>query len=154
MRAIGLSMRHPVAILAAIAVGACSPHGPEQPVALDGGVEEVLLPFPPDGSAVTWTSWAGPFVRDYCVQCHNPQAPCYESGCHTQGDTRTPNFEDESAFVAMAADIRCGISVTESPTWECGSTEPKTYPKFLGQNPLPTDPQRDLMVGWIDAGCP
>jgi hypothetical protein len=120
---------------------------------LEGGVEEVLLPFPPDGGTVTWDGWAGPFVRDYCVQCHNPQAPCFASGCHTQGDPRTPDFQEKSAVVMNASLIRCGISVTQPAAWSC-TVPPETYPLFGGQNALPTDEQRALVAGWIDAGCP
>jgi hypothetical protein len=136
----------------ALALGACAPHSDAG--ALDGGTVEVLLPYPSDGGAVTWDGWAGAFVRDYCVQCHNPAAPCFGSGCHTAGDPRTPNYQEKSEFVAEAQTIRCGISVAQQASWQCGSTAPKTFPKFLGQNPLPADEQRDIMVGWIDAGCP
>jgi hypothetical protein len=122
---------------------------------LPGGQEQVLLPYPPDGGTVEWDGWAGEFVRDYCVQCHNPTAPCGGSGCHSPGDPRiAADFEVKDDVVALAPTIQCGISVTQDPSWSCGSTAPKTFPVFLGQNALPTDEQRDLMVGWFDAGCP
>jgi hypothetical protein len=111
------------------------------------------LPFPPDGGSVTWDAWAGPFIRDYCVQCHSPEAPCFASGCHTAGDPRTPDFEDKSAVVTNAALIRCGISVAEAPSWGC-TVPAESFPVFEGDNVLPTDEQRGLIVGWIDAGCP
>ncbi len=30
----------------------------------------------------------------------------------------------------------------------------KKFPVENGGNPLPTDAQRALVVGWVDAGCP
>jgi hypothetical protein len=121
---------------------------------LAGGKQEVLLPYPPDGGPVEWNGWAGEFVRDYCVQCHNPSAPCGGSGCHSPGDARiAANFEQKSDVVALAPAIRCGISVTQDPSWSC-DVAPETFPVFLGQNALPTDEQRALMVGWFDSGCP
>jgi hypothetical protein len=134
------------------ALAACSPHSSAD--GMDGGTEVVLLPYPPDGSAVTWDGWAGAFVRDYCVQCHSPTAPCGGSGCHSPGDPRTPDFENKSAVVGLAPTIQCGISVHQSPAWGCGSIGPKSFPVFQGSNPLPTDEQRDIVVGWVDAGCP
>ncbi len=142
-------VRRPVLVLLLLA--ACSPHA--QLAAVDGGGETVLLPFPPDGSVVTWDSWAGPFVRDYCVQCHNPSAPCFASGCHTPGDPRTPDFEQKAAVVRDAPIIRCGIAITQPTGWDCGATASETFPVVEG-NPLPTNEQRDLFVSWIDAGCP
>ena len=140
-----------LATVACAALAGCGPHADGLP----GGQEEVLLPYPPDGGTVEWDGWAGEFVRDYCVQCHNPTAPCGGSGCHSPGDPRiAADFEVKSDVVALAPTIQCGISVTQDPSWSCGSTAPKTFPVFLGQNALPTDEQRDLMVGWFDAGCP
>jgi hypothetical protein len=120
----------------------------------DGGGEVVLLAYPPDGGVVEWDGWAGDFVTAYCVQCHSPTAPCFGSGCHSQGDPRTPSFEQKSAVVTLAPTIQCGISVTQSASWSCGATAPETFPIYTGDNPLPTDEQRELVVGWIEAGCP
>jgi hypothetical protein len=137
-------------VLLACTVASCAAHD-----GLAGGQEEVLLPYPPDGGVVAWDAWAGEFVRDYCVQCHSPTAPCGGSGCHAPGDPRiAPNFALKDDVVAEDETIRCGISVNQDPSWNCGGTAPKTFPIFLGQNALPTDAQRDLMVGWFDAGCP
>jgi hypothetical protein len=110
------------------------------------------LPYPDDAGAVQWDGWAGTFVVDYCVECHNPSAPCVGSGCHTAGEL--PDFRDKTAFVHDAARIRCGISVEQDPRWNCAATPPKEFPRNGGDNPFPTDEQRDIMVGWIDAGCP
>jgi len=92
-------------------------------------------------------------VLDYCVQCHSPTAPCGGSGCHAAGDPALFDFHDESAVVQRAPMIRCGIAVQQDPNWNCGSTAPKAFP-IIGDNPLPVDEQRGLMVTWIDAGCP
>jgi hypothetical protein len=133
------------------ALASCRPHADGLP----GGTEEILLPYPPDAGSVTWNGWAGEFVRDYCVQCHNPSAPCGGSGCHSPGDSAiAPDFRIKADVVALAPTIRCGISVTQDPSWSCGGTAPKTFPIFLGQNALPADEQRDLMVDWFKAGCP
>jgi len=137
-----------MAIPAAVGV-ACSP----APDPNEGNVV-VLLPYPDDAGEVTWDGWAGAFVRDYCLECHQPSAPCSTgSNCHTPGDPVLFDFHDESAFVSRSAMIRCGIAAQQDPSWNCGSTTPKEFP-ILGQNPLPTDEQRGIMVGWIDAGCP
>ena len=124
------------------------------PVPQDGGDVVLMLPYPPDGGLVEWDGWAGGFVTDYCVACHSPTAPCFGSGCHSPGDPRTPNFEEKAAVVADAPVIQCGIAVSQEPSWSCGSTAPESFPIYVGNNPMPTDEQRDLMVGWIDAGCP
>ena len=118
------------------------------------GTEVVLLPYPADGGAVEWDGWAGAFVNDYCVQCHSPTASCFGSGCHTPGDPRTPDFQEKSTGVADAPLIRCGISVVQETSWNCGSTAPETFPVSDGTNPMPTNEQRALLAGWIDAGCP
>jgi hypothetical protein len=134
----------PVLLLVAMAISGCQT--PE-------GKEVVLLPFPDDGGAVVWDGWAGAFVRDYCVECHQPSAPCGGNGCHAANDPTLFDFHDESAVVDRASTIRCGIAVEQDPAWGCGGTPPKAFP-IVGDNPLPTDEQRDILVGWIDAGCP
>lgn len=136
------------AVLAlACAIVACGPDDPNK------GKEVVLLPFPDDAGEVTWDGWAGAFVRDYCVECHQPSAPCGGSGCHAPGDPALFDFHDESAVVSRADAIRCGIAVTQDPSWSCSGISPKQFP-VVGDNPLPVDEQRALMVDWIDAGCP
>lgn len=134
-------------VLAMTFVIACGPSDPNQ------GQEVVLLPFPDDAGEVTWDGWAGAFVRDYCVECHQPSAPCGGNGCHAPGDPVLFDFHDESAFVLRAQTIQCGIAVTQDPSWSCNGVSPKEFP-VVGDNPLPVDEQRAIMVGWIDAGCP
>lgn len=116
------------------------------------GKEVVLLPFPDDGG-VTWDGWAGAFVRDYCTECHQPSAPCGGSGCHAPGDPALFDFHDKTAFTSRADIIQCGIATVQDPTWNCSGVSTKEFP-IVGDNPLPVDEQRDIMVGWIDAGCP
>jgi hypothetical protein len=137
--------------LVLLTLAACGPSHPN--LSMDGGQEIVLLPFPDDGG-LTWDAWAGAFVRDYCVECHQPSAPCTGSGCHQAGDPALFDFHQQAAFVQRAATIRCGIATTQDPSWSCGSVAPKTYPIENGGNPLPVDAQRALVVAWIDAGCP
>lgn len=135
--------------LALTALTGCPPHAPADP---GPGAQVVLLPYPADGGAVEWDGWAGTFVTDYCVQCHSPTAPCTGSGCHTAGEL--PDFTQKNDFVGFAPIIRCGISVQQDPSWSCGGTAAESFPINGGDNPFPTDEQRDLMVGWVDAGCP
>ncbi len=99
-----------------------------------------------------WDGWAGTFVEDYCVSCHNPAAPCLGSECHAVGEL--PDFHVRAQVVALAPIIRCGISVNQDPSWSCGSTPAEEFPKNGGSNPFPTDEQRGIVVGWVDAGCP
>jgi len=140
-------MTRVVLLALAAALVACGPDDPNK------GKEVVLLPFPDDAGEVTWDGWAGAFVRDYCVECHQPSAPCGGSGCHAAGDPALFDFHDESAVVSRADAIRCGIAVTQDPSWSCSGISPKQFP-VVGENPLPVDEQRALMVDWIDAGCP
>ena len=114
--------------------------------------EVVLLPFPDDAGQVTWDGWAGAFVRDYCTECHQPSAPCGGNGCHAPGDPALWDFHDKTQFTLRADVIKCGIATVQDPSWNC-SVSPKKFP-IIGDNPLPVDEQRDIMVGWIDAGCP
>jgi hypothetical protein len=147
---------HRVAVAAALAspalvMAACSPHASTVVDADAGGdAEVVLLPFP-DAGQLVWTGWVGDFVHDYCVQCHNPAAPCSGSGCHPSAGP-LPDFRLHDAVVSFAPQIRCGIAVDQDPAWSCGTITPKQFPVEMGGNPLPTDAQRALIVEWIDAG--
>jgi hypothetical protein len=132
-------------------VSACGPSKPH----VQGGPGQVIVLLPdPDDGGLTWDAWAGAFVRDYCVACHSPTAPCGGSGCHAAGDPVLVDFHDEPTVVSRSAMIRCGIAAQQDPSWSCGSIAPKTFPVENGGNPLPTDDQRALVVSWIDAGCP
>ncbi len=102
-----------------------------------------------------WDGWAGAFVTEYCVQCHNPAATsCLGSGCHPSNGP-VPDFRLHSNVVAYAPMIRCGVSVRQDPAWSCSSAIPaEKFPVDAGTNPLPSDAERAIFVGWIDAGCP
>jgi hypothetical protein len=151
------SLRALLALLVAVAGAAvaagCGPHDGGPPSSAEQVV--ALLPDPPEGSTVTWQNWAGQFVVDYCAHCHGPAAPCGGSGCHSAGDPALFDLHDQSAFVAHAAKIKCGIAAQQDPSWGC-DVSPKTYPltNSTGNNPLPTDEERGIIVAWIDAGCP
>jgi hypothetical protein len=54
----------------------------------------------------------------------------------------------------MAPQMRCGVAVHQDPAWNCAAITAEKFPVDMGGNPLPTDEQRDLFVGWVDAGCP
>lgn len=136
-------------LVALLLLAAC---GPAHPTPSGEGKEVVLLPFPDDGG-LTWDAWAGAFVRDYCVECHQPAAPCGGNGCHAAGEPALFDFHDPSAVVARASVIQCGIAAQQDPSWGC-TVAPKTFPLENGGNPLPTDEQRAVVVDWIDAGCP
>jgi hypothetical protein len=143
-------MKHALLLLLMLTV-AC---GPTHDTNTGQGQEIVLLPFPDDAGAVTWDAWAGTFVRDYCVSCHSPTAPCGGSGCHSAADPALFDFHDKATVVARSSMIQCGIAVNQDPSWSCGSIAPKAFPLENGGNPLPTDPQRAIVLEWIDAGCP
>jgi hypothetical protein len=157
VRARSLSVHVVAAIAAMTALAgapACSPHA-DVPVS-DAGPD--ILPDPPDGAPVEWTGWAGDFVRDYCVQCHNPAAPCSGSNCHP-GAGPLFDFRLHDTVVSMAPQMRCGVATTQDPAWGCDAVAakpitPKQFPVDMGGNPMPTDHQRDLFVQWVDAGCP
>jgi hypothetical protein len=148
-------VRSPLVLGTALAVltsAACSPHA-SLAVDTDSGDAEPVLLTDPDGGAVDWNGWAGEFVRDYCVQCHNPAAPCSGSQCHpTAGPL--PDFRLHETLVSLAPEIRCGVAVQQDPAWNCGAITAKQFPVDMGGNPLPTDEQRELIVDWVDAGCP
>ena len=137
-------------------VTGCSPHSSTPDVAPPTTADEVvLLPFPSsDGGSPTWDNWTGAFVRDYCVECHNPQAKCGGEGCHAAGDPVLFDFRDERAVITHREAIRCGVAATTDPSPECAGFTAKEFPKWAGSNPLPTDEQRALVVEWIDAGMP
>jgi hypothetical protein len=114
-------------------------------------------PDPPDGATVTWDDWVSGFSTSYCVSCHNPNAPCGGSGCHTPSDPSLDallfDMRDKSSWTQRAGGIRCGIAVTQEPGWFC-DVPPETYPKPGNGNPFPTDQARGIVVDWIEAGCP
>ncbi len=140
-----------VLALAPLLLAACSSH-PAVDSPPDTGEAGPPPLADPDGGTVDWNGWAGDFVRVYCVQCHNPAAPCSGSGCHpSNGDL--PDFRLRDTVVSFAPTMRCGVAVHQDPSWDCGAIQPEQFPVQQG-NPLPPDDQRGIFVDWIDAGCP
>jgi hypothetical protein len=113
---------------------------------------------PADGGAVTWESWVSGFSNVYCVACHNPQAPCGGSGCHSPSDPQVYalsfDMREKSSWTSRSATIKCGIVVQQDPSWSCGDTTPETYPKMAAGYPLPSADGRATVAAWIEAGCP
>ena len=149
-----------VALVAVVALTGCPPHPSDPDVPPPTAADEVvLLPFPGDGGdggdgGATWDNWTGAFIGDYCVECHNPAAKCGGEGCHAAGDPVLFDFRDEKAVIQHSTAIRCGAGATTDPSPECAAFRAKEFPKWTGSNPLPTDEQREVLLGWIDAGMP
>lgn len=140
--------------LAALALAACRPDHPTAPDPIrppTAADEVVLIPFP--SGAPTWDNWAHGFVTNYCVECHSPTADCGGSGCHAPGDPALFDFRDEAEVTARADVIRCGTAATALDGC-AGIATPKTFPKWNGHDPLPTDEQRALVVAWLASGAP
>jgi hypothetical protein len=119
---------------------------------------DASYPDPADGGAVTWDNWVSGFSNVYCVACHNPQAPCGGSGCHSPSDPQVYalsfDMREKSTWTARAPTIQCGIVVKQDPSWSCGDTTPETYPKMVEGYPLPSADGRAAVAAWIEAGCP
>jgi hypothetical protein len=139
---------HVDAALLLATLSACSPH----PAADGAAGTTTTVPY--DGGAVEWDGWAGEFFTQYCTQCHSPTAYCTQ--CHSTDDPRTPDFTQKGQVVAHSAMIRCGVSVTQDPLWDCGTIQPEQFPLMTTPqtNPLPSDEDRGRIVAWLDAGCP
>ncbi len=147
--------------LAASAAGCPSEEqerAPDTCAKVEGGAKIVeLVASPPAGVAPTWDNFAGKFVSAYCVGCHNPQvAGCSGAHCHAKGDPIIMDFRDRTQVEARAEVIRCGISLTQEASWNCGKTEPNIFPKGnpTCTNPFPASSQRELMIQWLSAGTP
>lgn len=97
-------------------------------------------------SADTWASFGESFAKTYCVECHAAD---------------DPTGRDYTLYAKVAAErdeIRCGVSVTQDPSWGCKSFPPaKQFPVDDGKtpaNPKPTDAERARFVAWLGAGAP
>ena len=129
-------------LLGASAVAACSSSsGGGGGGAIDSGVA-----WAPDGpDKDTWSSWAAGFFATYCIECHSASDP--------KGLT----FGVHSVVTANKDVIRCGVCVQQDPAWGCPSSPAaKQFPisDSAGNNPKPSDADRDRVVAWIAAGCP
>jgi hypothetical protein len=141
------------AALAAL-TAACSGHPPVG--ANEGGGKTDPVPIPvPDSGVIAWDGWAGEFVNDYCVTCHNPSSTaCAGNACHPANGP-VPDFRVHAMVSAYAPMIRCGVAAHQDPAWKCSSDlPPLKFPVADGGTPLPSDEQRGIFLGWIDAGCP
>lgn len=94
------------------------------------------------GTADTWDNYAKDFFATYCVECHGAGDP-------------TRDYTLLAPVMAEAAEIRCGVGdVIESGC--TGFPPPKQFPvdNATHDNPKPTDPERQRLIAWIDAGTP
>jgi hypothetical protein len=93
------------------------------------------------GGADTWTSYAAGFTKAYCTECHDPQ------------DSTGRDYNLQAKVEAEKLVIRCGVAVTQDPTWNCAAWPPaKQFP--VGSGPKPSDAERARIVAWISAGAP
>jgi hypothetical protein len=101
-----------------------------------------------DGGGDTWASFAQGFFASYCVSCHSP------GGSDPNGGK---DFTQYASVLANAPTIRCGVAVTQDPSWSCAAfPPPKQFPicNTGCTNAKPTDAERDRLVAWIGAGLP
>jgi hypothetical protein len=121
----------------------------------DGPAPDMASSAPVDGGADaagggdTWSNFAQGWFKMYCVECHSPggQDPM----------TGAKNFTQYASVMQFSLEIRCGVSVSQDPTWACGSfPAPKQFPicDTNCTNPMPTDSARTELVNWISAGLP
>jgi hypothetical protein len=92
----------------------------------------------------TWSTYAQGFFAKYCVECHG-------TGNAKRDYTTIANVIRDKDI------IRCGVAVTQDPSWGCASLPPpKQFPisNPAGTNPKPSDTDRARIVAWIDAGLP
>ena len=92
--------------------------------------------------ADTWGSWAEGFFTSYCNSCHSPGGSGVRMGML--------DFTMYDLVVANAAEIRCGTAAALEPGCT-GFPPPAQFPIAC---PCPSDPERDRLVAWIDAGSP
>jgi hypothetical protein len=93
----------------------------------------------------TWSSYGQGFFQTYCVECH------------AASDTTGRDFTQYAVVKTNAPTIRCGVCVTQDPTWACPATPvAKQFPidDSTRANPKPTDAERNRIVAWISAGAP
>jgi hypothetical protein len=104
-------------------------------VGMDGG-----------GPADNWDNFAKGFFTSFCVSCHNDD----NSGTATRDYHMMANVVKEKVLIG------CGVakSAADATARGCaaGSPRPKQFP--VGNGAKPTDPERDRLLRWIDAGTP
>jgi hypothetical protein len=95
---------------------------------------------PADAGPDTWATYAQGFFATYCVSCHGAQDP-------TGRDFTVQANVETNKLV-----IRCGVAVTQDPSWSCASLPAaKQFP--IGNGPKPSDAERGRIVAWITAGA-
>jgi hypothetical protein len=93
------------------------------------------------GNADTWASYAQGFFATYCVSCHDSK------------DSTGRDFTMQAKVESEKTTIRCGVAVTQDPSWKCAASPvAKQFP--IGGGPKPSDAERDRIVAWITAGAP
>jgi hypothetical protein len=89
----------------------------------------------------TWQNYAATFFKTYCVACHNAQDPTGR------------DFDLQSSVENSKLGIRCGVAVSQDPSWKCSSSiAAKQFP--IGTGPKPSDAERTRLVAWVTAGAP
>jgi hypothetical protein len=92
------------------------------------------------GTGDTWANYASDFVTTYCVSCHN------------ENDAKGRNYKDEANVQKEKLEIRCGVAVSQDPSWSCAAFPPaKQFP--IGGGAKPSDAERARFVAWITAGA-
>jgi hypothetical protein len=96
----------------------------------------------------TWASYAQGFFSTYCTSCH------------ASGSTLEPSMPASLYFTSQANVesqkdvIRCGVCVTQDPSWSCSASGPPAKQFPIGSGPKPSDAERNRIVAWITAGAP
>jgi hypothetical protein len=126
-----------------VACGGCSSGSSASSSA---GPQDAAPAWAPDGPDTdTWINYAQGFTARFCVECHGPS--------NAEGLDFT-----QQAVVATNRDlIRCGVCVTQSPSWQCAaSPHAAQFPieDATGTNPIPTPAERDEFVDWLNLGAP
>jgi hypothetical protein len=99
------------------------------------------------GGGDTWSNWASPnFFQLYCIGCHTPGGEGDPSG-----GLDFSTYQDVSTNAAL---IRCGVAVSQDPSWNCGQDSIVAEQFPIGDGAKPTSTERTRLVAWIDAGLP
>ena len=149
-----LEMRCLLACLGlALALAGCSSaHDPSPAPAIIPADRGRLLPIRPRAERWTGTAGRGPSSATARV-VYNPRHHSVhtESGCHNASDL--PDFRNQADVAKLGPMIRCGISVHQEASWDCGSTAPESYPLLAPKNFFPTDEERAIVADWITQGA-
>ncbi len=117
----------------------------------DGGMVDAGSDGGGPDAGDTWTDYAQGFFATYCTSCHTVGGP---------GDPSAATGLDFTQYADVQANgptIRCGVAVTQEPSWGCsGSPAAEQFPICNSgcTNAKPSDAERDRLVAWISAGMP